>query len=71
MLKGLLIRQQNKDLIMRQCMQDYLDSFTKDDAVHFFKENKEKDKFISESEEFFNALWNRMLELLKEKQNEI
>ena len=56
---------------MRQCMQDYLDSFTKDDAVHFFKENKDKDKFISESEEFYNALWNRMLDLLKEKQNEI
>lgn len=51
---------------MRQCMQDYLDSFTKDDAVHFFKENKDKDKFISESEEFFMALWETMISLLKE-----
>ncbi len=47
-------------------MQKYLDSLTKNDAIDFFREEKDKEKFMSESKEFYEALWNRLLELLKE-----
>lgn len=50
---------------MRTTMLDYLNDFTHEDAVKFFKENKDKKQFLSESEEFYIALWDRMLELLK------
>lgn len=47
-------------------MEQYLDSLTKADAMNFFKEAKDKDAFMEESTEFFTALWDRMLQLLKE-----
>jgi len=56
---------------MTQKMQKYLNSLTKNDAMNFFKEAKDKDAFMEESTEFFTALWDRMLELLKEYHNEL
>ena len=47
-------------------MEQYLDSLTKADAMNFFKEAKDKDAFMEESTEFFTALWDRMLQLLKQ-----
>lgn len=47
-------------------MKQYLGSLTKVDAMNFFKECKDRDAFMEKSTEFFTALWDRMLELLKE-----
>ena len=54
---------------MTQKMQNYLDSLNQTDAMNFFKDGKDKDAFMAESVEFFTALWDRMLELLKEYEN--
>lgn len=51
---------------MTQKMQQYLDSLNRNDAMNFFKECKDRDAFMEESTEFFTALWDRMLQLLKE-----
>ena len=47
-------------------MQGYLNSLTRKDALDFFRECKNKDEFMAESTEFFTALWDRMVELLKQ-----
>ncbi len=45
----------------------YLASLTRKDAIDFFREEKDKEKYLAESKEFYEALWDRFLELLKQE----
>ena len=52
---------------MRARMIKYLDSITHEESVKFFAQCKDKEEFMQEAEEFFNALWDKMFEKLKEE----
>ena len=54
-------------IIMTDRMIKYLASLTRQDAIDFFREEKDKEKYLAESKEFYEALWDRFLELLKQE----
>ena len=52
---------------MTDKMKTYLASLTRKDAIDFFREEKDRDKYLSESKEFYEALWDMFLELIKKE----
>ena len=52
---------------MTDKIKTYLASLTRKDAIDFFREEKDREKYLAESKEFYEALWDRFLELLKQE----